>query len=118
MALVVLRESEHGVNFINTINRIIESISSSVLKGEIKESCELTRVLDILGSYSAFDFHIAHRKYESFRVELRSFVAKMPWDLNYTTSQVRAWWHIERILTYLVGDSKRFLDISEGLNPP
>ena len=117
MELAVLRHTDHGEKFISTVKLILNSILNSILCGEMVKTRELMIVIDILESYSAFDFHVAHRKYASFRMEFRNFVVKMRWDPSYTTKQVRAWAQIERILLYLVEDGQRFLDISEGRIP-
>jgi hypothetical protein len=107
-----LKQSEFGVQFSSTVEKVILTIAERALLEDSRGFELLEQISVILEFYVEFRLRDAIYLYRTIQKEIRDFVANLRKNTRTTANTVRTWYHIERILHFLVGDGERFLEIA------
>lgn len=112
LVLVVLKKCEHGTNFINTSNQILETIVERVWFEDLEGAMVIEKIAFVINHYINFELRDAIRVYDNLKDELKTFISSVC-DKEDTMIRVNTWLKIAKILEYLEEYGKRFLVIAE-----
>jgi hypothetical protein len=113
-----IRLSYHGKVFTETVTKVLITINERILMEDEDGLMWLDRVAVVLNHYIEFRIRDAIFSFKVIQWGLHEFVSNLRWDQSNSTSRVRTWDMIERILTFLVKDGELFIEIATSALRP
>ena len=113
-----IRLSYHGKVFTETISKVLDTLAEYILKEDAEGIMWMDRVAVVLNHYIEFRIRDAIFSFKVIQWGLHEFVSNLRRNRSNSTSRVRTWDMIERILTFLVKDGELFIEIATSALRP
>lgn len=112
IVLDYLKQTEFGVQFSSTVEKVMITVAERAILEDTQGFELLQKISIILEFYVEFRLRDAIYLYRTIQKEIREFVSVLRKNPKKNSCTVRTWYHIERILYFLVDDGERFLEIT------